>query len=106
MPLTRATSPRATPKSLQRLPTVLAGRWPFPALVTPLLPWTVSMGTTFIVHPAASFVAMLYPFPPRYLGDEDQDTYKRRRRPFGQRVRSLVGILGSQVHHLGAQTKP
>ena len=44
----------------------------------------------FIVHPASSFVAMWYPFPPRYLGDEDQDTYKRRRSPFGQRVHSLV----------------
>ena len=56
----------------------------FSALVTPLLPWTVSMDITFIVHPASSFVAMWYPFPPRYLGDEDQDTYNRRRSPFGQ----------------------
>ena len=35
-------------------------------------------GSTFIVHPSSSFVAMWYPFPPRYLGEEDQDTYKRR----------------------------
>ena len=58
----------------------------FSALVTPLLPWTAPMDSTFIVHPASSFVAMWYPFPPRYLGDEDRDTYKRRRSPFGQGV--------------------
>ena len=37
MLLTRATSPRAAPKLLQRRPTVLVGRWLFSALVTLLL---------------------------------------------------------------------
>ena len=56
-------APRTTsPWGSLRAVAVLAHRpgWTvaFPALVTLLVPWTASMDSTFIVHPASSFVAM------------------------------------------------
>ena len=55
---------------------------------------------------------LLFPSPcgnpsrPNVWAEEARDTYKGRRSPFGLRVRSLVGSLGSQVHRLGAQKRP
>ena len=43
---------------LSRQPTVLAGRWPFPALVTPSPAMDQVHGLYLFVHPASFFVAM------------------------------------------------
>ena len=72
---------------LQRQPTVPVGRCPFSALVTLLpcrgpRPWTPPLSCT---QPLPSSLCG-NPSRPNVWAEEVQDTYKRRRRPFGQEV--------------------
>ena len=56
------------------------GRWPFPALVTPSLPWTVSMAFTslvdftFMVHRASSFRRRVVTLPAQMFGRKRSKT--------------------------------
>ena len=76
------------------------GRWPFPALVTPSLPWTVSIAFTFLVdftfmvHRAFSFYRRLGPLPPKHLGGKGYHMATKEEAGCTIKVESMDAVHG------------